>query len=290
MPFVRRADDQQTWPVQRRFAQVDVFSRQRYLGNSLAVVVDGEGLDSTEMQRFARWTNLAETTFLLAPSNPAADYRVRIFTPGAELPFAGHPTLGSAHAWLVSGGTPRRPDAIVQECGVGLVTVRREGDALSFAAPPLLRGGPADDATLQQAADALGIDQSAIVDAQWADNGPGWLAVLLQSADDVLALRPRTTPLSIGVAGPHPAGSAFAYEVRVFFSENGTTVEDPVTGSLNASMAQWLIGTGRMTAPYLVSQGTAIGRAGVVRITTDDSGGVWVGGHVTTCIAGTVEL
>ena len=140
--------------MQRRFAQVDVFSQQRYLGNSLAVVVDGDGLDSTEMQRFARWTNLAETTFLLAPSNPAADYRVRIFTPGAELPFAGHPTLGSAHAWLVNGGTPRHPDAIVQECGVGLVTVRREGDALSFAAPPLLRGGPADDATLQQAADA----------------------------------------------------------------------------------------------------------------------------------------
>lgn len=276
--------------MQRRFAQVDVFSQQRYLGNSLAVVVDGEGLDSEQMQRFARWTNLAETTFLLPPTEPSADYRVRIFTPGAELPFAGHPTLGSAHAWLANGGTPTTPGRIVQECGVGLVEVRQEGDALSFAAPPLLRGGPADDATVQQAADALGIDRSAIVDAQWADNGPGWLAVLMASADEVLALRPRTTPLSIGVAGAYPTGSAFVCEVRAFFSEDGTTVEDPVTGSLNASMAQWLIGTGRLAAPYLVSQGTAIGRAGVVHISTDAAGTVWVGGHVTTCIEGTVEL
>lgn len=289
-PFARDTDGQQTCPMQRRFAQVDVFSQQRYLGNSLAVVVDGEGLATEQMQRFARWTNLAETTFLLRPSDPSADYRVRIFTPGAELPFAGHPTLGSAHAWLANGGTPRHPDRIVQECGVGLVEVRRDGEALSFAAPPLLRGGPADDGTLQQAADALGIDRSAIVDAQWADNGPGWLAVLLGSAEEVLALRPSTTQLSIGVAGLRPTGSAFACEVRVFFSEGGTTVEDPVTGSLNASMAQWLIATGRLQAPYLVSQGTAIGRAGVVRITADDSGGVWVGGHVTTCIEGVVEL
>lgn len=276
--------------MQRRFAQVDVFSEQRLLGNALAVVVDGHDLDTVEMQRFANWTNLSETTFLLPPSDPAADYRVRIFTPAAELPFAGHPTLGSAHTWLAFGDTPRHPDRIVQECGVGLVTVRRDGDALTFAAPPLLRGGPADDATLQEAADSLGIDRAAIIDAQWADNGPGWLAVLLASADEVLALQPRTMRLSIGVAGLYPPGSPFACEVRVFFSENGNTFEDPVTGSLNASMAQWLISSGRLAAPYTVSQGTAIGRAGVVHITADDAGGVWVGGHVSTCITGTVEL
>lgn len=276
--------------MQRRFAQVDVFSRQPYLGNALAVVVDSDGLDTEAMQRFARWTNLSETTFLLPPTDPSADYRVRIFTPGGELPFAGHPTLGSAHAWLEHGGEARRPGLVVQECGVGLVHIRRAGESLSFAAPPLLRGGPVDDATLHRAAEELGIDRESIVDAQWADNGPGWLAVLLSSAEEVQALKPRVTSLELGVAGPHPAGSEFAYDVRVFFPENNFTVEDPVTGSLNASMAQWLIGTGRMTAPYTVSQGTAIGRAGVVHITCDESGAVWVGGHVTTCIEGTVEL
>ena len=179
---------------------------------------------------------------------------------------------------------------MVQECGVGLVTLRRDGDSLAFAAPPLLRGGPADEATVQEAADALGIDRSAVLDAAWADNGPGWLGLLLGSAEEVLAIRPNAMRLTIGVAGAYPAGSPFAYEVRAFYSEGGMTFEDPVTGSLNASLAQWLIGSGRFSAPYLASQGTAIGRAGVVRITSDEAGAVWVGGDVANCIAGTVEL
>ena len=276
--------------MQRRFAQLDVFTDRPYFGNPLAVVVDGDGLDTAAMQRFANWTNLSETTFLLPPTDPGADYRVRIFTPAAELPFAGHPTLGSAHAWLAHGGVPQREGVVAQECGVGLVTLRRDGDSLAFAAPPLLRGGPADEATVQEAADALGIDRSAVLDAAWADNGPGWLGLLLGSAEEVLAIRPNAMRLTIGVAGAYPAGSPFAYEVRAFYSEGGMTFEDPVTGSLNASLAQWLIGSGRFSAPYLASQGTAIGRAGVVRITTDEAGAVWVGGDVANCIAGTVEL
>ena len=276
--------------MQRRFVQLDVFTDRPYFGNPLAVVVDAEGLDTDEMQRFANWTNLSETTFLLPPTDPAADYRVRIFTPVAELPFAGHPTLGSAHAWLAHGGVPRREGVVVQECGVGLVTIRRNGDALAFAAPALLRGGPIDEATLQQAVAELGIDRSAVVDAAWADNGPGWLGLLLASADEVLAIRPNAMQLTIGVAGPHPVGSPFAYEVRAFYSDGGLTLEDPVTGSLNASLAQWLIATGRVTPPYTASQGTVLGRAGKVRITTDAAGAVWVGGDVAICITGTVEV
>lgn len=276
--------------MQRRFTQLDVFTDRPYLGNPLAVVVDGEGLDTAEMQRFANWTNLSETTFLLPPTDPSADYRVRIFTPAAELPFAGHPTLGSAHAWLAHGGVPQQEGVVVQECGVGLVTLRRDGESLAFAAPPLLKGGPVDEATVQEAAAALGIDRGGIVDAAWADNGPGWLGLLLRSADDVLAIRPNPMRLTIGVAGPYPAGSPFAYEVRAFYSEGGLTFEDPVTGSLNASLAQWLIGSGRFAAPYVASQGTAIGRAGQVRITTDEQGAVWVGGDVVACITGSVEL
>jgi PhzF family phenazine biosynthesis protein len=276
--------------MQRRFVQLDVFTDRPYFGNPLAVVVDAEGLDTDEMQRFANWTNLSETTFLLPPTDPAADYRVRIFTPVAELPFAGHPTLGSAHAWLAHGGMPRREGVVVQECGVGLVTIRRDGDALAFAAPALLRGGPVDEATLQQAVAELGIERSAVVDAAWADNGPGWLGLLLASADEVLAIRPNAMQLTIGVAGAYPVGSPFAYEVRAFYSDGGLTLEDPVTGSLNASLAQWLIATGRFTPPYTASQGTVLGRAGKVRITTDAAGTVWVGGDVTTCITGTVEV
>jgi PhzF family phenazine biosynthesis protein len=276
--------------MQRRFVQLDVFTDRPYFGNPLAVVVDAEGLDTDEMQRFANWTNLSETTFLLPPTDPAADYRVRIFTPVAELPFAGHPTLGSAHAWLAHGGMPRCEGVVVQECGVGLVTIRRDGVALAFAAPALLRGGPVDEATLQQAVAELGIERSAVVDAAWADNGPGWLGLLLASADEVLAIRPNAMQLTIGVAGAYPVGSPFAYEVRAFYSDGGLTLEDPVTGSLNASLAQWLIATGRFTPPYTASQGTVLGRAGKVRITTDAAGTVWVGGDVTTCITGTVEV
>lgn len=276
--------------MQRRFTQLDVFTDRPYFGNPLAVVVDSEGLDTAEMQRFANWTNLSETTFLLPPTDPAADYRVRIFTPVAELPFAGHPTLGSAHAWLAHGGVPRRAGEVVQECGVGLVSIRVDGDALAFAAPPLLRGGPVDEATLQQAVDELGIRRDDVVDATWADNGPGWLGLLLRSADEVLAIRPNAMRLTIGVVGPYPPGSTYAYEVRALYSDSGLTLEDPVTGSLNASLAQWLIATGRFTAPYVASQGTVLGRAGKVRISTDDAGAVWVGGDVATCITGTVEL
>ncbi|HNJ97293.1 MAG TPA: PhzF family phenazine biosynthesis protein [Ilumatobacteraceae bacterium] len=276
--------------MQRRFTQVDVFSSQPYLGNPLAVVVDADGLDTQDMQRFAKWTNLSETTFLLPPTDPGADYRVRIFTPASELPFAGHPTLGSAHAWLAHGGVPQHDDQVVQQCGVGLVTVRRGVDGLAFGAPALLKGGPADEATVREAADSLRVARDAIIAAEWVDNGPGWLGLLFRSAEEVLAIKPGPMQLSIGVAGPHAPGSPFAYEVRAFYSANGTTFEDPVTGSLNASLAQWLIGSGRFTAPYLAVQGTAIGYSGLVRITTDESGDVWVGGDVTTCIAGTVEL
>lgn len=274
----------------RRFAQVDVFASEPYSGNPLAVVVDAEGLEPAEMQRLARWTNLSETTFLLPPTDPRADYRVRIFTPTEELPFAGHPTLGSAHVWSSNGGVPASADVIVQECGVGLVKVRMTESGLAFAAPPLLRGGPVDDLTIDEIADSLGIERGAIVDAAWVDNGPGWIGVLLGSAAEVLAIRPREIRRSLGVVGVHEAGSKFAYEVRAFYSSGGVTVEDPVTGSLNASVAQWLIASGRHVPPYLASQGSVIGHAGVVRVSTDGSGGVWIGGTTMTRVSGTIEI
>jgi PhzF family phenazine biosynthesis protein len=274
----------------RRFAQVDVFASEPYSGNPLAVVVDAEGLEPAEMQRLARWTNLSETTFLLPPTDPRADYRVRIFTPTEELPFAGHPTLGSAHVWSSNGGVPASADVIVQECGVGLVKVRMTESGLAFAAPPLLRGGPVDDLTIDEIADSLGIERGAIVDAAWVDNGPGWIGVLLGSAAEVLAIRPREIRRSLGVVGAHEAGSKFAYEVRAFYSSGGVTVEDPVTGSLNASVAQWLIASGRHVPPYLASQGSVIGHAGVVRVSTDGSGGVWIGGTTVTRVSGTIEI
>ena len=274
----------------RRFAQVDVFASEPYSGNPLAVVVDAEGLEPAEMQRLARWTNLSETTFLLPPTDPRADYRVRIFTPTEELPFAGHPTLGSAHVWSSNGGVPASADVIVQECGVGLVKVRMTESGLAFAAPPLLRGGPVDDLTIDEIADSLGIERGAIVDAAWVDNGPGWIGVLLGSAAEVLAIRPREIRRSLGVVGAHEAGSKFAYEVRAFYSSGGVTVEDPVTGSLNASVAQWLIASVRHVPPYLASQGSVIGHAGVVQVSTDGSGGVWIGGTTMTRVSGTIEI
>ncbi|MFG1942579.1 PhzF family phenazine biosynthesis protein [Nonomuraea sp. NPDC048826] len=274
--------------MRRSFRQVDVFTATAYLGNPLAVVVDGDGLTDEEMQRFAGWTNLSETAFLLPPTDAGADYRVRIFTPTAELPFAGHPTLGSCHVWLETGGVPRDPAMIVQECGSGLVRIRRDESGPAFAAPPLLRSGPVEEALLQELVDGLGIKRDDIADAAWADNGPGWVAVLLRDADAVLALRPKSVPVDTGVAGFYPEGSPFAYEVRAF-SPYGGIVEDPVTGSLNASLAQWFLGAGRVTAPYVASQGTVLGRAGRVRISADDTD-VWVGGSVVTCVTGTVEL
>jgi PhzF family phenazine biosynthesis protein len=276
--------------MKRRFVQVDVFGENPYRGNPLAVIVDAEGLTTSDMQTFAKWTNLSETTFLFPPTHASADYRVRIFTPTEELPFAGHPTLGSAHAWLTNGGVPKDGNTIVQDCKVGLIGVRREENSLSFAAPPLLRSGPIDDAVLHEAAESLGISRDAIIDAAWIDNGPGWMGILLASADEVLAIQPKPMKLTLGVAGAHTTESRFAYEVRAFYSSNGITLEDPVTGSLNASLAQWLISSGRFNPPYLVSQGTAIGYAGVVKVDVDDSQVVWIGGNVATCISGEVDI
>jgi PhzF family phenazine biosynthesis protein len=276
--------------MKRRFVQVDVFGENPYRGNPLAVVVNAEGLTTSGMQTFAKWTNLSETTFLLPPTHASADYQVRIFTPTEELPFAGHPTLGSAHAWLTNGGVPKDGNTIVQECKVGLVNVRRDDNSLSFAAPPLLKSGPVDDALIREAAESLGISREAIIDAAWIDNGPGWIGILLASADEVLAIQPKPMKLTLGVAGAHVAESRFAYEVRAFYSSNGITLEDPVTGSLNASLAQWLISSGRFNAPYLASQGTAIGYAGVVKVDVDDLDVVWIGGNVATCISGEVDI
>jgi PhzF family phenazine biosynthesis protein len=277
--------------MRRPFAQVDVFTTVPYLGNAVAVVLDGSGLETEEMQRLAHWTNLSETTFVLPPEDPAADYRVRIFTPVAELPFAGHPTLGTCHAWLEAAGHAEPPAVVTQECEAGLIAVRRTPDGLAFAAPPLRRSGPLEPALLDQVAAVLRIDRDKIVDAQWADNGPGWIAVLLESADAVLALAPGFIgDLDIGVAGPSPPGAEEAFEVRAFFPKDGTTVEDPVTGSFNASLAQWLLSTNRATAPYVAQQGTALGRRGRVHVSRDDDGAVWVGGGTVTCVAGAIEL
>jgi PhzF family phenazine biosynthesis protein len=276
--------------VRRAFSQVDVFTEVPYRGNPVAVVLDGQGLSPDEMQRFARWTNLSETTFVLPSDDSGADYRVRIFTPGQELPFAGHPTLGTCHAWLAAGGRPGSADAIVQECGAGLVTIRRTASGLAFGAPPLIRTGPVDEPLVGHLASVLGIGPSDVVHAQWVDNGPGWVALLLPSADAVLALRPGVVDYDLGVVGPYPPGSEQAFEVRAFFPLDGATVEDPVTGSLNASLAEWLLRTGRASTPYTASQGTALRRLGRVYVSSDATGGIWVGGGTITCISGHVEL
>src|SRR5436190_7922553 len=276
--------------MSRRLSTVDVFTATPYAGNPVAVVLDAEGLSGEDMQRFARWMNLSETTFVLPPAAGGADYRVRIFTPVRELPFAGHPTLGTCHAWLEAREDGERPDAVVQECGAGLVTVRRTPDGLAFAAPPLVRSGPVEESLVEHIASLLGIARGEIEDAQWVDNGPGWVAVLLADAEAVLALRPTTLGLDLGAVGPYPAGSPEAFEVRAFFPKDGTLVEDPVTGSLNASLAEWLLRTGRAIAPYVASQGTALGRAGRVHVSRDGDGTIWVGGGTVTCVTGRVEL
>jgi len=278
-----------TWRVLRRFRQVDVFTAKPYLGNPVAVVLEADGLDDEEMLRFANWTNLSETTFVLPPTGDA-DYRVRIFTTETELPFAGHPTLGTCHAWLEAGGRPRRDDLIVQQCASGLVPIRRTAEGLAFAEPPLIRAGTVDDEVVDRVAAQLGIARSSIVDAQWADNGPGWVAILLATADEVLAIRPGIVDLDMGVVGPYPAGAPHAWELRAFFPKDGATVEDPVTGSLNASVAGWLIRSGRATAPWTARQGTVLGRAGRIRIERDADGTIWTGGASVTCISGSVEL
>jgi PhzF family phenazine biosynthesis protein len=269
------------------FQQVDVFTQTPFEGNPVAVVLEADDLTGEEMQRIARWTNLSETTFVLRPEAPEADYRLRIFTPGRELPFAGHPTLGSCHAWLSASHTSA--EVVVQECNAGLVPLRRIADRLAFAAPPLLRYGPVEQPLIEHISEILHIPSAEVVDAHWVDNGPGWVAVLLSSAEAVLNLRPGTVDMDIGVVGPCPPGSASAFEVRAFFPVRGVTVEDPVTGSLNASLAHWLLETGRAASPYVASQGTALGRAGRVHISSDPDGTIWVGGGTITCIRGTLE-
>jgi len=278
----------------RRFQQVDVFSPNALGGNPVAVVLDADGLTKEQMQRFTRWTNLSEATFLLPPTDGAADYRVRIFYAAGELDFAGHPTLGSCHAWLRAGGTPRTPGMVVQQCPLGLVRIRADDDALAFEAPPTQRSGPVEGPELERFAAILGIAVSDVVDSQWVDNGPGWVALMLESAEAVLALHPVADSgerVDIGVVGLHPPGAECAYEVRAFFSnERRELVEDPVTGSLNASLAQWLLGNGRVTAPYVAAQGTAIGRHGRAHISQAEDGSVWVGGHTATIMEGAIKL
>jgi PhzF family phenazine biosynthesis protein len=275
-----------------RFVEVNVFSADPLRGNPLAVVHAAEGVSEARMAELARWTNLSETTFLLPPKNAEADYYVRIWTPGGELPFAGHPTLGSCHAWLAAGGKPRKRDIVVQECGVGLVQVRRDGPRLEFAAPPLRRSGPLEPDIRSKIARALGLEQSEIVHHQWVDNGPGWCAVMLRSARQVLALKPdwqALDPLKLGVIGPHEPGHDAAFELRAFISSGDRGYEDPVTGSLNASVAQWLIGAGIAKPSYVAAQGTALQRAGRVYLRKDGND-VWVGGDVVEVVSGELKL
>jgi PhzF family phenazine biosynthesis protein len=276
--------------VTRQFRQVDVFTGTAYLGNPVAVVLDADDLAEDQLQSFANWTNLSETTFVLAPRATGADYRVRIFTPSRELPFAGHPTLGTCHAWLEAGGSPAVAGTVVQECEAGLITLRQTEAGLAFAAPPLLRSGPVDEPVTEHVAAALNIKRSDITDIAWADNGPGWVAVLLASAEAVLAVRPGVVDMDIGVAGLYPEGSPVALEVRAFSPLIGGAGEDPVTGSLNASLGQWLLAAGRLTAPYVASQGTVLGRRGRIHVSRDDDGQVWVGGATVTCVSGSVRL
>ena len=290
--------------VSRPFKQVDVFTTTPYRGNPLAVVLDGSGLSTAEMQHFTNWTNLSECTFLLPPTDEGrangADYRVRIFCPGRELPFAGHPTLGSCHAWLEAGGVPRA-EHVVQECGVGLVKLRRDGERLAFAAPPLIKSGPLDEADVTLIARGLGVAREDITAHAWCDNGPNWRGVMLRSAEQVLALKPDSAILAgldigvvgprgkVGVVGPQGAGDT-QFEVRAFFPGNNGMAEDPVTGSLNAALAQWLIGAGLAPERYVAAQGTALAREGRVHIERTADGTVWVGGASVTCVDGTVRL
>lgn len=278
-----------------RFSQLDVFTTVPLRGNPLAVVHDARGLSDAEMADFARWTNLSETTFLLPPDDDGADYKVRIFTPAQELPFAGHPTLGSCHAWLAAGGVPRTPGVVVQQCGVGRVRVRREGQGadqrLAFAAPALRRTGAVEPTLRAKAVASLGLQDVQVLRLEWIDNGPGWMAALLADAATVLALTPDFAAmrgLKLGVVGPHPAGSECQFEVRAFVPGLGVP-EDPVTGSLNAGLAQWLIGAGLAPDRYTAAQGAALGRAGRVHVVREGVD-IWIGGAVCDVVSGSVTL
>jgi PhzF family phenazine biosynthesis protein len=276
------------------FRQIDVFGRSVLAGNPVAVVLDAEDVTTEEMRRFSVWTNLSEATFVLPPTVRGADYRVRIFSLEHELPFAGHPTLGTARAWLDAGGVPATPGTVVQECLAGLIPVRVDGDVLSFAAPPRMRTGQVDPAQLSEVLDVLGIDPDALVAAERLDNGPGWIGVLLGDDAAVRAVKPDAAapkgPWSLGVIGPTEPGDDVRFEVRAFFTgADGAIREDPVTGSLNAAAAQWLLETGRATAPYTARQGTVLGRDGRIHISADEEG-VWVGGRTDVAVTGTVDL
>ena len=285
--------------MQRAFAQIDVFTATPYLGNPVAVVLDGTGLSTEAMQAFTDWTHLSEATFVLPPTQAGADYALRIFCPGRELPFAGHPTLGSCHAWLDAGGMPQGAE-VVQECAVGLVRIRRDGQRLAFAAPPLRRSGPLPEDEVLRIAQGLGLARQDILHHAWCDNGPQWRGVMLASAQQVLALQPNAQILAgmeVGVVAPLDQasqqgthGPAEALEVRAFFPGHGGLTEDPVTGSLNAALGQWLIGAGLAPSHYVARQGTALGRAGRVHVQQDAQGQVWVGGESVVCIKGQVTL
>ena len=274
--------------------QVDVFSETPFLGNPVAVVLDGAVLSDEQMLRFASWTNLSETTFVLPPTAAEADYRLRIFTPSGELSFAGHPTLGSAHAWLQAGHKPKNQDRIMQECGAGLVAINRMPDTglLSFAAPATTRSGPLDPILVESFCAMLGIDLTQVVAHQWVDNGPGWAVIQVATAAEVLKAQPNPALMpdaKIGIIGAYPPGSPSSFEIRAFAPGAGVA-EDPVTGSLNASVAQWMLRTGQVSEPYRVAQGTKLGRQGVVHIMFDDSRQVWVGGVTSTLISGEVLI
>jgi PhzF family phenazine biosynthesis protein len=275
----------------RTFTQVDVFTDAFMYGNPVAVVHDADGISDDDMAAFAKWTNLSETTFLLQPTNDFADYRLRIFTPGGELPFAGHPTLGSARAWLEAGNVPRTAGTLRQECGAGLITLRQDNDRLAFAAPPLVREGPVDIAVMAQVTKALGIDPDVIEEANWVDNGPGWIGLLLLGAEDVLELKPDFSLMgdyAVGVIGPYTSTDTPTFETRAFVP--GLSVpEDPVTGSLAAGFATWLIAEGLAPERYIVHQGTALDRRG--RIHVENAGGdIWIGGNTVIGVRGEVNL
>jgi PhzF family phenazine biosynthesis protein len=276
--------------MNRRFRQVDVFGVDSYDGNPVAVILDSDGLTDDDMRAISAWTNLSECTFLLPPTDPSADYRVRIFSLNTELPFAGHPTLGTARAWLDAGGVPSQPGVIIQECLAGLVPIRIEDDLLAFSAPPRIRSGPVEAPILDSVIEILGIERDQVVDSEWLDNGPGWVGVLLDSAESVLKIRPNASAhpgrWDIGVIGAHPEGSESAFELRAFFTEGSEPLrEDPITGSLNASAAEWLLSKNRATAPYIATQGSAIGRNGRIHITKAE-GKIWVGGKTKVLISG----
>ena len=278
--------------MQRRFHQMDVFGSDGFSGNPLAVIHDSEGLTTHDMLQITDWLNLSETTFLVPPTADEADYRVRIFCPGRELPFAGHPTLGTCRAWLAAGGTPKQADRIVQQCGAGLVSIRPTDDRLAFAAPPLSRSGPVEPEVLAERLGQLGLTHDDIVDAAWIDNGPNWMGLLFESAEAALRVPLPSGALpgfDVGLIGPHPDGGAHAIEVRALFADsNGSVREDPVTGSLNASVAQWLLPTERLSAPYRARQGTSIGRRGDIWIEEADDE-IWVGGRAEVVVEGSIE-